>query len=80
MGHYTWRCIWGYRQACYAALKRAEAKHGRPVYLIEISQEWNSVIPKIAGIIIQLGLQDLFKADEVMADLEHNLYTTDPTK
>ena len=78
LGHYTWSCVWGYRGACLEALRRAEEKTGRPPFVLEVSQEWNSMIPKIATMIVHIGLQDLIRNDEIMADPNHERFTLNP--
>ena len=60
------------------ALRRAEAQKGAPVYLCEVSQAWNSLMPKVATPFILAGLQDLYRNDEVLCDLEINLFTLNP--
>ena len=45
MGGYTYRSVWGFKSAAYDALQRAEKKHGRPVYTLEVCAEWNSILP-----------------------------------
>ena len=78
MGRYTWSSVWGYRSACYDALQRAEKKHGRPVYIAEICKEWNSILPYIHCLLVLGGLLELYKADEVLADYECNLWSLNP--
>ena len=77
-GRYTWSCVWGYRPACMAALRRAEMKHGRPVYVVEIAQEWRSIIPYMVAPMLLTGLNELYRNDEVLADLHHNQFTLNP--
>ena len=77
LGKYTWRAIWGYKNACYEALRRAENEYGRPVYVHEIARSWRAVtiIPMVTAAFLRAGLQDLFKADEVLGDKELNRFT-----
>jgi len=53
------------------ALRRAEEKKGSPPYVLEICQEWYSMLPMLAIPFLMMGLQDLFRNDEVLAD-SHN--------
>ena len=76
LGAYTFASMWGYKQACYDALRAAEAKYGRPVYAIEVSQNWQStLVPKIGTAEIYAGLLDLYKADECLSDGELTKFT-----
>ena len=56
LGKYTWAPVYGYRSACYDALIRAENALGRPPYILEVAQHWNSAIPKLGGLFILIGL------------------------
>ena len=60
------------------ALRRAEAKKGSPPYVIEIGQEWSSMIPMLAPPFLLMGLQDLLKNDEVLADITNERFTLRP--
>ena len=62
------------------ALRRAEEKLGRPPYINEIAAEWSSMIPMLAGFFIMVGLNDLFKNDEILADLMHNRFSLNPER
>ena len=78
LGKYTWGCVIGYRGACYEALTRAENAHGRPPYVLEICQHWNSAIPMIGQIFVLIGLQEIFRNDECLADPENNRFSINP--
>ena len=78
VGHYAWSCVWGYRSACLTAVRRAEAALGRPPYLIEIIPHWNSWIPMLSQFHLFVGLQDCFRNDEVLADVENLHFTLNP--
>ena len=75
VGRLTWSCVWGYRNACFEALRRAEALKGSPPYVIEIAAQWNSIIPWLAPFYLITGLQDLYKTDIMLADKEHNRFS-----
>jgi hypothetical protein len=75
LGKYTWSCIWGYRGACMEALRRAEEKKGSPPFVMEIAQEWSSMIPMLAPLFLLMGLQDLFKNDEVLTNINNERWT-----
>ena len=75
-GHYTWSPVWGYRSACMRALVRAEQAKGAPVYLCEVFRAWDSMIPKVTTFFVLVGLQDLYRNDEILCDKEINRFTT----
>ena len=78
LGKYTWSCVWGYRPACKEALRRAELKKGSPPYVVEIYKEWSSMIPNLAAIFVLIGLQDLFRNDEVLSDIPNERFSLNP--
>ena len=78
LGKYTWGCVYGYRSACYEALVRAENALGRPPYVLEVCHHWNSAIPKLGSLFVLVGLQDIFRNDECLADLENNRFSLNP--
>lgn len=60
------------------ALRRAEEKKGSPPYVIEIIQEWSSIIPMLAPFFLLMGLQDLQKNDECLTDITNERWTLKP--
>ena len=53
LGKYTWtEPMPGYRAACYDALRAAEESKGRPAYLVEVFNAWNSPLPAMAPLFI----------------------------
>ena len=78
LGHYTWTCVYGYRGGCLNALRRAEAELGRPPALIEIQRFWNSFIPMLSPFHLFVGLQDLWRNDEILADSTCERFSANP--
>lgn len=78
MGKYTFDCAQGYREACMTALQMAEQKKGGPPYVIEIAAEWSSLVPMTTIFHLFVGLLDVFRNDEVLADYECNKFTLNP--
>ena len=70
--------MWGYRNACYKALQAAEQQKGGPVYLVEIIRAWNSMIPWTTPFFVFAGLQELYKADEILGNKMLELFTLNP--
>ena len=60
------------------ALRRAEEKLGRPPYVNEITAEWSGMIPMLASFFLIVGLGDLFKNDEILADPMQNRFSLQP--
>ena len=75
-GHYTWLCVWGYRKAVFRAIQAAEAERGGPAYAVDVGRNWSSVLPMLSPFHLLMGLQDLYRNDEVLADLALERYTT----
>ena len=46
----------GFRDNCYNALLKAQRKYGRPVYTIEIAQEWDALMPYMVTIFLLAGV------------------------
>lgn len=69
-GRYTRSTPWGHKGTFMKALAHAEAKHGRPVYLIEIAQSWPQVSwkPYFAVVVLHFIGADLYQNDEVLCD------------
>ena len=78
MGKYTFDCAQSYREACMTALQMAEQKKGGPPYVIEIAAEWSSLVPMMSIFHLFVGLLDVFRNDEVLADYECNKFTLNP--
>ena len=60
------------------ALRLAEADLGRPCELIVIQRYWNSFIPMLSSFHLFVGLQDLFRNDEILADACCERFSLDP--
>ena len=80
MGKYTYNCFPGYRGVCIEALRKAEQKKadGEPPFVLEIAAEWSSLIPMMSPLHLLVGLLDVYRNDEVLADLEHNRFSLNP--
>lgn len=63
-----------------AALRRAEAEKGSPPYVVEIARAWNSLIPMVAPLLMLVGLMDLYRNDELLADLPFHRFTLNPAQ
>ena len=56
----------------------AEQKKGGPPYVIEIAAKWISLVPMMSIFHLFVGLLDVFRNDEVLADYECNKFTLNP--
>mmetsp|Transcript_22321 Transcript_22321/g.27397 ORF Transcript_22321/g.27397 Transcript_22321/m.27397 type:complete len:92 (-) Transcript_22321:1229-1504(-) len=58
-----------------SALRAAEEQKGSPPYVVDIMYAWNSFMPKLSQFHMFVGLQDLYRNDEVLADLNNERFT-----
>lgn len=79
-GRYTRSLPWTYRATFKRALAHAEAKHGRPVYIIEVAESWSQISykPYMNCMIVFLCGADCYQNDEIMADQNLEKFTLNP--
>ena len=61
-----------------AALTRAEAQKGSPPQIVEIARAWDSMLPIRGLFLLLVGLQDLYRNDDILADGECFHFTLNP--